>query len=170
MKFTKVVLAVLIMTVTVGGVLASSTATLTINATFTRPTCNIQVPSSYDLGALTSGTKEHGNLKITWTCDGDMPIKTALTAGIVAGDADGNDKVRLMVGSQASDAVLSLREKVSGNLIKLTGHDASNYFCTDAQYITGMRTCMLTPVTTVNYQKGVFGQASAKLSFSVAYR
>lgn len=168
MKSIKSSLASLMIVVT-AGVQANSTATLTINATFTRPTCNIQVPSSYDLGTLTSGKKEHGDLKITWTCDGNMPIKTALTAGIVAGRADGNDKVRLMVDGQTTDAVLSLREKGS-ELIKLTGHNAKNYFCSDAKNVTGMRTCTLTPVTTVVYQKGVFGRASATLNFAVAYR
>ncbi|WP_284675590.1 F18 fimbrial protein FedE [Escherichia coli] len=169
MTFTKAVLAVLMMVVTVGDVQAATTATLTINVTFTQPTCNIAVPTSYNLGSLTPGSKEHGDLKITWTCDGNMPIKTALTAGIVAGSADGNDKVRLMVDGQTTDVVLSLREKGS-DLIKLTGHNAKDYFCSDAKNVTGMRTCTLTPVTTVVYQNGRGGRVSATLDFAVAYR
>lgn len=169
MTFTKAVLAVLMMVVTVGDAQAATTATLTINVTFTQPTCNIAVPTSYNLGSLTPGSKEHGDLKITWTCDGDTPIKTALTAGIVTGTKDGDNKVRLMVSNQATGTVLSLREKKSNSLIKLTGHDEKNYFCNDANAVAGVtRTCTLTPVTEVSWN-GLFGLASATLRFEVGY-
>lgn len=55
MKFTKAALAALMMTVMTGSGQAATTATatLTINVTFTQPSCDIQVPSSYNLGLLT---------------------------------------------------------------------------------------------------------------------
>ncbi len=174
MKFTKAALAALaalMMTVMAGSGQAATTtatATLTINATFTMPSCDIQVPSSYNLGTLTPGTKEHGDLKITWTCEGAQSVKTALTAGIVAGIADGDNKVRLMAGGQATGAVLSLRDKSDRSLIKLTGHQAGGYFCSDSSATTGMRTCTLTPITEVD-RNGPFGLASATLNFAVAY-
>ncbi|HAX5279319.1 TPA: F18 fimbrial protein FedE, partial [Escherichia coli] len=57
MKFTKAVLAALMMTVMTGSAQAASTATatLTINVTFTQPSCDISVPPSYNLGTLTLG-------------------------------------------------------------------------------------------------------------------
>ncbi|MEE7414663.1 F18 fimbrial protein FedE [Escherichia marmotae] len=169
MRFTKAALAALMMTVMTGsGQAATTTATLTINVTFTQPSCDIQVPSSYDLGTLTPGTKEHGDLKITWTCEGDPSVKTALTASIVAGTADGDNKVRLMAGGQATGAALFLKDKSDSTLIKLTGHQATDYFCSDSSATTGMRTCTLTPVTEVD-RNGPFGLASATLNFAVAY-
>lgn len=172
MKFTKAALAALMMTVMTGSGQAATTATatLTINVTFTQPSCDIQVPSSYDLGILTPGKKEHGDLKITWTCEGEQPVKTALTAGIVAGkkDGDNDNKVRLMAGGQATGATLSLRNKSDSTLIKLTGHQATDYFCSDSSETTGMRTCTLTPITEVD-RNGPFGLASATLNFAVAY-
>lgn len=172
MKFTKAALAALMMTVMTGSgqaaTTATATATLTINVTFTQPSCDIQVPSSYDLGTLTPGTKDHGDLKITWTCEGEQSVKTALTAGIVAGEKVDDNKVRLTARGQATGAALSLRNKSDGTLIKLTGHQATDYFCSDSSETTGMRTCTLTPVTEVD-RNGPFGLASATLNFAVAY-
>lgn len=172
MKFTKATLAGVLMMMVMSGRgqgadTTSTTTTLTIHVTFTQPGCNIQVPSSYNLGTLTPGEKEHEDLKITWTCEGDAQIKTALTASIVTGIADGDNKVRLMSGGQATGAELSLRDKSDGTLIKLTGHEAKDYFCSDSSVTTGMRTCTLTPVTKVD--RGTFGLVSATLNFAVAY-
>ncbi|HCP1381746.1 TPA: F18 fimbrial protein FedE [Escherichia coli] len=169
MKFIKVALTALMMVMTGNGQATTTTATLAINVTFTQPSCDIKVPSSYDLGSLNPGSKEHGDLKITWICEGNRPVKTALTAGIVMGTADGDNKVRLMTGGgQATGAALSLKEKKSGTLIKLTGHDVKDYFCSDRSATIGMHTCTLTPITEVDHQ-GPFGLASATLNFAVAY-
>lgn len=171
MKFTKIALAAVMMIVIISDVQATSPASalLTINVTYIQKSCDIQVPPSYNLGTLTPGRKEHGDLKITWVCEGDIPIKTALTAGIVTGNAEGDNKVRLMAGSQSTGAVLSLKENDTLiTLTTLTDHDTGNYFCSDPTEVVGMRSCMLTPVTEVD-QKGPFGLASATLKFSVAY-
>ncbi|EFB1110691.1 F18 fimbrial protein FedE [Escherichia coli] len=170
MKFTKAALAALMMTVMTGSGQAATTATatLTINVTFTQPSCDIQVPSSYNLGLLTQGDsgKEHAPLNITWTCEGDTPQKTALTAAIVSGDAEGDEKVYLMTDdSRRTGATLSLKEKTGGALIKL---DGQSHFCADDTENTGMRTCALIPVTDVS-RSGALGMASARLRFEVAY-
>uniref|UniRef100_UPI0010F5AD37 F18 fimbrial protein FedE n=1 Tax=Escherichia albertii TaxID=208962 RepID=UPI0010F5AD37 len=113
MKLTKAALAALIMTVMTGSGQAD-TATLTINVTVTRPSCNITVPSPYMLEALVPGEmgKAHPPLKITWSCEGNTPLKTALTAAIVWGDSEGDGKVHLMTDSrQRTGVTLSLREK-----------------------------------------------------------
>ncbi|MEC9683725.1 F18 fimbrial protein FedE, partial [Escherichia marmotae] len=112
MKFTKAALAALMMTVMTGSGQAATTATatLTINVTFTQPSCDIQVPSSYNLGLLTQGDsgKEHAPLNITWTCEGDTPQKTALTATVVGNEErQGDEKVYLMTdGGQRTGATL----------------------------------------------------------------
>ena len=174
MKFTKAALMTLMLVAPMGTSQAatSATATLTINVTFTTPSCDITVPSSYNLGILTPGSKEHGDLKITWNCTeaGATPlnIKTALTAAIVAGTPEGENKVRLMSGGQASGATLSLREKSTQSFIKLTSAVKKNYFCSDATETSEQRTCTLTPVTDVS-STGPFGMASATLRFEVGY-
>lgn len=172
MRFTKAALAALMMTVMTGSgqVATSATATLTINVTFTQPSCDITVPPEYNLGTLTPGKKSHAPLKITWKCEGDTPVKTALTATIVkGGTGSGNEKVVLQTDSGTdTGATLSLREKDS--LIKLTGSTAGDYFCSDANAVSGVteRTCTLTPETNVS-QNGPFGLASATLRFEVGY-
>ncbi|EEU9598337.1 F18 fimbrial protein FedE [Escherichia albertii] len=167
MKFTKAALALLMMIVMTGSGQAA-TATLTINVTSTQPSCNVTVPSSYMLEALVPGEmgKAHPPLKITWSCEGNTPLKTALTAAIVSGDSEGDGKVHLVTDSrQRTGVTLSLREKTSGNLIKLTGKEN---FCGDTEGTTGMRTCTLTPVTDVSHGSGR-GNASATLRFEVRY-
>ncbi|EFG0720612.1 F18 fimbrial protein FedE [Escherichia coli] len=170
MKFPKTALTALIMVMMVGDVEATSstTAVLTINVTFTPPSCDLQMPSSYDLGTLTPGRKVHGDFQITWNCEGNEPIKTALTANIISGVAEGNNKVRLIANNQASGATLFLQEKNSGSLVKLTGHDALDYFCSDDRETTGMRICTLIPVTETSLT-GPFGRGDATLSFAIAY-
>lgn len=170
MKFPKIALIALIMVMMISDVEAtnSTTAVLTINVTFTPPSCDIKMPSSYDLGILTPGRKEHGDFQITWNCEGNEPIKTALTASIISGVAEGDNKVRLIANNQASGATLFLMEKNSGSLIKLTGHDAQDYFCSDSRETTGMRICTLTPVTETSLI-GPFGRGYSTLSFAIAY-
>ena len=174
MRFTKAALAALMMVVMTGSGQAATTATatLTINVTFTQPSCDIQVPSSYNLGLLVQGeqNKEHAPLNITWTCEGDAPLKTALTAAVVGSEEkQGDEKVYLMTNDhQRTGATLSLKEKKTGSLIKLTGPDGGNPFCSDEKEDTGMRTCTLIPVTDVS-RDGALGMASARLKFEVAY-
>ena len=177
MRFTKAVLTALMLAVTAGSAQAAdahapdvltASAVVTIEATFTRPSCDITVPPSFDLGTLTPGSRSHGPLTINWTCaDGGTPLKTALTAAIVKGRASGDEKVILQTDSGSdTGATLSLRE--NNTLIKLTGPSGGDYFCSDATATTGMRTCTLTPETTVS-QSGPFGLASATLRFEVGY-
>lgn len=126
MRFTNIALIAMMLAGTAGSAQAT-TAGLMINVTFTQPSCDITLPPSYNLGMLApGGPKDHGDFNITWTCQG-TPVKTALTAGIVTGIAEGDDKVRMMVGGQATGVRLSLREKGATQPIKLTGSEA-NYF------------------------------------------
>ncbi|ELM6725455.1 F18 fimbrial protein FedE [Escherichia coli] len=164
MKFTKIALAVLMTVVVISDVKAASSASavLTINVTYVPKSCDIQVPSSFSLGVLTPGKREHGNMEITWDCEGDIPIKTALKAEVVTGDVEDDNKVRLMIDNQPSGAVLSL--KVKDTPITLTG----NTFCSDLTEGLGMRSCIITPETEVD-PNGPFGLSSATLKFTVVY-
>ncbi|MCU7297542.1 F18 fimbrial protein FedE [Escherichia albertii] len=165
MRFTKATLAALMMMMTGSGQ-AITTATLTINVTFAKPSCDIQVPSSYNLGSLKLGVRHHEDLRITWNCGSNTPVKTALTAAIVRGNPKGNEEVTLLAdGGRASDVTLSLKEK-SGSRIKLTGE---SYFCGDTKEVTGMRSCTLTPVTNVSVRQSWLGEVSATLRFEVGY-
>ncbi|WP_001212899.1 hypothetical protein [Escherichia sp. TW14182] len=172
MRFTKAALAALMMVVMTGSGQAATTATatLTINVTFTQPSCDITVLPEYNLGTLTPGTKSHAPLKISWKCEGDAPVKTALTATIVKGGAGSGDEKVVLQTDRGTDtgATLSLREK--DRLIKLTGSTAEDYFCSDANVVSGVteRICTLTPETNVS-QRGPFGLASATLRFEVGY-
>lgn len=166
MKFTKAPLALLMMVMTGSG--QAVTSYLTIHVTYTQPSCNITVPSSHMLGPLISGEtgKAHRPLEITWSCEGNTPRKTALTAAIVSGDSEGDSKVYLMTdGRQRTGVTLSLREKTTSIPIKLTGNEP---FCSDTEGTTGMRTCTLIPVTDVS-RGSVLGNASATLRFEVRY-
>lgn len=175
MRFTKSALAVAMLMLTADGALAdslaSASADVRVEVTFIRASCDITVPSSYNLGVLTPGTgpKEHRDLKITWTCKSDTPIKTALTADVVTGSKDVSDeKVYLVTnGNQTTGAALSLRE--GNSFIKLTGNQG-DYFCRDTDAVDSLRlhTCTLTPVTDVS-RNGVLGHASATLRFEVGY-
>lgn len=162
--------ALMIVMITGSGQAAStSPVTLTINVTFTQPGCDIQAPSSYNLGILPPGSKTHDPLDITWACEGNTPVKTALTASIIAGIPENNNKVvRLLAGPGKSRAALSLREKGEIQTIKLTGPTAGDYFCSDVTESTGMRTCKLLPMTEVS-DSGEPGPASATLRFEVGY-
>ncbi|EEZ9068039.1 F18 fimbrial protein FedE [Escherichia coli] len=163
MKFTKAALALLMMMVMTDSGQAATT-TLTIDVTFARPSCNIQVPSSYELGPLVPGKSgvEHSPLRITWSCEG-TPLKTALIAAISSGYSEGDWKVNLMTNDrQRTGVTLSLRDNTSSALIKLTGTED---FCSHTE---GSGTCILTPVTDVT-RDSVLGNASATLSFEVKY-
>lgn len=172
MKFTKAVRASLLTMMMTSAAQAAQTATaiMKIDVTLTQPGCDIQVPSLYNLDILTPGGKEHFPLNIIWTCKGNTPIKTALTAAIVKGMASGDEKVILLTdnGSE-SGATLSLKEKTTSRLIKLTGPAQDDYFCNDASAVADQtRTCTLIPETQVS-QNGPFGLVSATLRFDVGY-
>lgn len=146
-----------------------ATATLTINVTFTAPTCTITVPPTYNLGILQlNETKEHSPLVVDWSCEGGGPIKTALTASVVTGILGSTqDKVK-MLGEDGSEngTTLTLKEKSSGQNIKLTGSDV-DVFCSGTA--TGSRSCELIPVTET-HQGDTPGRINATLRFAVAYQ
>ncbi|HGF3450149.1 TPA: fimbrial protein [Salmonella enterica subsp. enterica serovar Brandenburg] len=148
---------------------SSARATLIIDATFTKPSCTISAPSSYDLGELVRGqVKEHEPLLINIECPGSQSAKTALTAKVLTGKLENTqDKVRMMVDGKENGTLLSLKpvDAKASVPIKLTGL-AQDAFCNinDGQF----RQCQLIPVTEV-HTGDTPGHASAALQFEVVY-
>lgn len=169
MKLTKAALTVLIMMIS-GSVYSSDNYNLhlLIKATFTNPTCNIVVPSTYDFGKLIKGEgskRGADHLDITWSCN--VSKMTALTATILNGDWVDDEHVMLLTDSkEPSNVLLSLEE--NNKLIKLNGSSDSGYFCRDTTETTSMRLCKLTPILTVP-ANAVLGRVQATLLFSVEY-
>ncbi|MBS9139674.1 F18 fimbrial protein FedE [Escherichia coli] len=170
MKFTKAALTVLIMMIS-GSVYSSDNYNLhlLIQATFTKPTCNISVPGTYEFGKLIQGEgeKRAADLDITWTCD--VKKMTALTATVLNGNLIDDEQVMLVTDDKnKSNVLLSLVEKGKGNRIKLNVSSEEGYFCRDATATTSMRSCKLTPIITVPAD-AILGGVQATLLFSVAY-
>lgn len=146
---------------------AASTATVTITATFIAATCDITVPSTYWLGTLTPGiAKKHSPLKIDLTCDGNLPVKTALKATVITGVQNStNDKLEMMVAGAKNGTLLWLEDD-SGKSIKFSGND-TDVFCIGEA--TGPRSCNVIPVTEA-HSTDKFGIANAALQFEVVYQ
>ncbi|EBU2765677.1 fimbrial protein [Salmonella enterica] len=148
----------------------TATASLTIEATFTKPTCTINVPASYDLGELVRGQlKEHESLSIKVECPGAQSIKTALTAKVLTGTLENTqDKVQMIVNGKGNGTLLSFKpvSNMEANIpIKLTGA-TQDAFCS---FDSGeFRQCQLIPVTEV-HAGDTPGHASASVLFDVIY-
>ncbi|HGE5896306.1 TPA: fimbrial protein [Escherichia coli] len=148
---------------------STATATLIVEATFTKPTCSIHVPPDYNLGKLVRGqVKKHEPLLIIVKCPDTQSVKTALTAKVLTGSLESTqDKVRMMVNGKKSGALLSLKTVNTGSSarIKLTGA-AQDAFC---DIDNGrLRQCQLIPITEVR-SGGKLGPASATIQFEVVY-
>ncbi|KAB7714799.1 F18 fimbrial protein FedE [Plesiomonas shigelloides] len=174
MKFTKIrklcsILFAACSFVGVAHAATESSATLTINVTFVAPTCTIDVPSTYNLGGLQlNQTKEHAPLMVKWSCEGADPVKTALTASVVTGTLDSTqDKVKMLgEDGRENGTTLSLKEKSSGQKIKLTGSD-TDVFCSGNA--VGDRSCELIPITETHIGDAP-GQINSTLRFAVVYQ
>lgn len=173
-KIFSILSALMLTIVSINSQAATSASTsLIVNVIYTPPSCNITMPSSYDLGTLLPGGEvEHPSFDLNLDCSAtDYPLKTALTATIVKGNAVSDNKVRLVRSDGLeTSAFLFLKESGGTSPIKLTGSGANmqGAFCSDATAVIGPRTCKLTPVTKVE-SGGVFGLASATLRFQVSY-
>lgn len=139
---------------------------LTVKATFSALTCDINVNPTYWLGTLTPGnSKKHEPLQVSWTCDSSQAVSTGLKAIPLIGELDsGQEKLEMMVGDTKNGTLLWL-EDPSGKIIKLTGKDTDS-FCNDKA--VGARSCQITPVTEV-HPNDTFGIANAGIVFQIVY-
>lgn len=129
-----------------------------------RPTCNLTVQSTYDLGVLPLREKKHVAFPVSIDCSGS--VRTALTATNTSGTLQ-TDNYRIAIplkGTTNSQGPFLWLENPGGGKIKLTGAQSDKFCDASGQN----RVCNLIPVTDVS--EGVpYGKGSATISFSIFY-
>ncbi|EHJ8506397.1 hypothetical protein KAM28_004485 [Salmonella enterica subsp. diarizonae serovar 47:k:z53:[z84]] len=143
---------------------AATTGDIEIMVTTPRPTCNLTVRSTHDLGILPLREKKHTAFPVNIDCSGS--IRTALTARNITGALQ-TDSYRVAIpleGATHSEGPFLWLENPDGRNIKLTGAQRDK-FCDASEQ---NRVCNLIPVTDV--RKGVpYGKGSATIRFSIIY-
>lgn len=148
----------------------SDSATIPVTVTKKQLTCSLGFngtsPSlTYNLGRLGNGQVQHSPFTVDITCEGDMPVKTAVTAMNMNGRLlPGDERLIMPVdGNTGTEGPLLWLES-DGKPVKLTG-SASDAFCAQ----TGlMSSCRLSPVTEVK-ASDPRGQINAVIRFEVVY-
>ncbi|TQN75418.1 UNVERIFIED_ORG: hypothetical protein FHU00_5028 [Citrobacter freundii] len=149
----------------------SGTATIQVTINNPKPTCNVSVRSSYDLGTLSRGQeKRHAEFPITLACTGS--VKSALTASLGSGRAElqpDQYKVSVSVDGQSAPSpngpFFWLLDSSNNRPVKLTNAGA-DAFCT----ATGQnRTCKVTPVTHVMANSMWGSRGAVRVVFNVIY-
>ncbi|HBC0990308.1 TPA: F18 fimbrial protein FedE [Escherichia coli] len=176
MKSTKALLLMVMLPVIGVKADVTASASLTINAIFKVPTCDIQVPATYWLGILERGTvKVHEPLIIKWDCEGMEAVSSGLTASVVnsrVADEEDFTAVRMLVEGKENGSLLSFKEKETGKYIKIAKDDGAresdNKFCWKEKF-TGGRRCELIPETYTHTTDKV-GVASALIRFEMVYQ
>ncbi|OVZ80120.1 hypothetical protein CV016_20005 [Yersinia kristensenii] len=120
---------------------------------------------NYDLGVISNGRKTHAPFTVDITCQGDTPVKTALTARNQNGNlVAGNDKMVLPIGGNVGSSGPLLGLENNGKNVMLTGNEV-DAFCVQ----TGINSsCSLSPVTEVS-ASDPRGEISATIRFDVVY-
>lgn len=146
----------------------SSTATVTLRATFTAPPCSITTPDQVFLGAMLPGSRSYLPFNISISCP--SATATALYAQIVQGalTSGAPDRVNMTspAGSPGTPAQLWLTD-ADGKTVTLDGSgatDSTKGFCAG----TADRSCTLTPSVQVAADTPK-GQTTATVRFSVMY-
>ncbi len=141
-------------------------STLTINANFFAPSCDITVPSEHSLGLLTPGDNvEHNKINIEISCQGNYSYNTGLVASVIKGGGldTSQTSVQMLVNDNKNGVFLSLKDD-KNNLIKMTG-DKLDVFCVGAP---GKRNCSIIPITNV-LSDATTGLVIAVIRFSIVY-
>ncbi|MBC3378675.1 fimbrial protein [Serratia fonticola] len=145
----------------------SSTATVTLKATFTAPPCTIATPDQVFLGGMLPGSRSYLPFNISISCP--SVTSTVLYAQIVQGvlTSGSTDRVDMSgpAGSMGTPAQLWLTTE--GKTVTLDGSgatDSAKGFCAG----TADRTCSLTPSVQVVADTPK-GQTTATVRFSVMY-
>ncbi|ECD6034721.1 fimbrial protein [Salmonella enterica] len=144
-------------------------AIVTINATFTAPTCKLTMPDTVQLGGLNTGTSTHHPINIDIDCPDGASIETGLYAQKLSGQLSGIDKITMEYtsGGGVNPALFWLTES-DGTIVKLDGSgedNAAHAFCRGTAVL---RRCILTPNTQV-FSDTTRGKVSATVRFSVMY-
>lgn len=157
-----------------------SSATITIPVTITNalPTCDLKLngqntPLNYELGKMAPGTMMvHPAFTASIECQGNTPVKTAITAALVSGGSvqNGDENIRLNVGniSAGSNTPLLWLQTASGGKVKFTGQE-KDAFCVKADTTQAQpNVCLLRPVTDIPAQSPE-GDLNASVQLTVVY-
>lgn len=194
MKTDKVIKQICVGFITVGGVMiavsslaatvttsadkSSATISIPVTITNTRPTCNLKLngqnsPLDYKLGKMAPGTMMvHPAFTTSIECQGNIPVKTAITATLVSGGSvqNGDENIRLNIGnvSAGSNMPLLWLQTASGGKVKFTGQE-KDAFCVKADTTQAQpNKCQLSPVTDIPAQSPE-GDFNASVQLTVAY-
>ncbi|EQA8868596.1 fimbrial protein [Citrobacter braakii] len=155
-------LATLLTVPSVQAVTLSDSVTITLEATFTEPPCEIDVPPVVHLGSIHYGEKRYRPfaLKVNCATASKAEIYAQTTGTLVTGTTD----TMVMSGS---DTRTNFWLEENGTRIKLNGETNT----TDSGFCPGTesRTCTLTPGTLVS-SGAREGERSAVIKFSVRYK
>lgn len=146
---------------------ASSTATVTLKATFTAPPCSITTPDQVFLGSMLPGSRSYLPFNISISCP--SATSTALYAQIVQGVLTSGtpDRVDMTGPAGAGTPAQLWLTDAGGKTVMLDGSgatDSSRGFCAG----TADRSCTLTPSVQVAADTPK-GQTTATVRFSVMY-
>lgn len=136
--------------------------TITLEATFTMPPCEINVPPVVHLGSISYGEKRYRPVTLTVNCTSAARSEIyAQTAGLLV---SGTTDTTAMTGA---DALTHFWLEENGKKIKLNGETNT----TDSGFCAGTdsRTCTLTPATQVGVAAQE-GERSAVIKFNVRYK
>ncbi|WP_139821351.1 hypothetical protein [Escherichia coli] len=139
----------------------SATATVNITVSNPRPTCDINVRSSYSLD-MEPGEKKYSSFPVSINCTG--AVRTALTAQNVGGELQSNGyqvAVSLTNSGTGTKPLFWLIDSNKQN-IQLTG--GGNFCDATQQY----RECELVPVTKMQADSG-WGTGSVTVRFNIVY-
>ena len=146
---------------------ATSSATVTLKATFTAPPCTLTVPPTVHLGSLLNGTQSYNPVKIDINCP--IPTNTVIYGEQIGSAMVGGNASRMEMTGPAgvTGTPAQFWLSTAGKEIDLTGDgatDTTKGFCAG----TDNRSCTLTPSTVV-VPDTPRGQTTATVRFSVMY-
>lgn len=136
--------------------------TVTLEATFTAPPCDIDVPAVVRLGSINYGEKRYRPVVLTVNCT--SPAKSEIYAQTAGSLVSGTTDTTAMMGA---DALATFWLEDNGMKIKLNGETNA----TDSGFCAGTdsRTCTLIPATRVE-ASAKKGERSAVIKFNVRYK
>ncbi|EKN4715477.1 hypothetical protein FG465_004259 [Yersinia enterocolitica] len=148
----------------------SGTAQIQVTLLNKQPTCALSFNNgfnsfTYNLGSLSQGEVRHTSFTVNIACEGNTPVKTAVTAKNMSGTLQGGDTLIMRTGYTGP---LLWLEVGGMQKVKLSGLDR-DAFCVKAN--TSLSTpniCTLVPVTKVS-ASDTPGNVSATIRFEVVY-
>lgn len=145
-------------------VIGANSVTLSINATFTEPTCTLDMPDRVYLGSIRYGTTRYRPFTLTVNC---LSASNTEIYAQALGDLLRPSVTNIMrMNGPDNRAEFALEKSISQH-IELNGdtNDTTSGFCAG----TNSRTCTLTPKTYVPVGAEI-GERSALIRFNIRYK